>query len=351
MSQTASQNAGVGPQQPAGKVPPQAKVMQAISGLTFSMVIKSAVELGIFRAIKEGFHTIEEMSRSLEVEPSSLRRLLRALAAIGLLNEQQGVYSATELGATLQPGPTPKSIEPLAQYLLHDVVARPMLELSYSVRTGKPSFEKAMGASWYEYCQENQQYLQIMDRAMEAYSKISLPNLLASYPFSGFKVIVDIAGGMGQLLSGILKANPGTRGILFDLPETTERAVPFLKAAGIEGRYEIVPGDMFEKVPAGGELYIISKALNDWDDEHVLRALRNVREAMSQESRLILIEMLGADNAPSPEEVFRDLLFLVCSNGGKVRTESEFRELIGQAGLQISRIIPGQFAIIECLPC
>ncbi len=227
----------------------------------------------------------------------------------------------------------------------------PMTEMSYSIRTGRPSFDKIMGRGWYENTKDDDGVLSIMDNAMKTYSTISLPDILDAYSFTEHNVIVDIAGGMGQMLAGILDSNKRAKGILFDTPETIERAKDYIKSIGFTERCQLIPGDMFKEVPTGGDLYVISKALNDWDDEHVSCVLRNVKKSMGKDSKLILVEQLANGEVPSPEEVVRDLIFLVCTPGGYVRTKAEFNKLIDKSGLKTSRVMTTKsgFSIIECV--
>lgn len=331
-------------------VPPQAVVLGSISGYFGSFVIKTAVELGVFRALKEGINTNEELAAYLELDPNALRRFLRALVSMELLTvNESGQYKATAYGATLQPGPTPQSIEPLVDYILGDFIIEPMMKLGASIRTGKPSFDNS---SWYKSEEINAEQQQIVNRAMEVYSKVSLPAILKSYSFSEYNVIVDVAGGLGQILAGILQFNPNSKGILYDLPSTIERAREYIESTDVAERCELVGGDMFKSIPTGGNLYIISKALNDWDDEHVWTTLKNIRSAMAVDSKLIIIEMLVDDCNPTQEETIRDLLFLAVTPGGGVRTKAEFAALIKKADLEVNQIIPAsdKFCIIECQP-
>lgn len=324
-------------------------VMQTVTGYAFSFVVKAAIEVGVFNELKRGFHTIDEMSENLKVNTSALRRLMRALACINLVVEETpGVFKATGSGESFQSG-NQGSMEPLAKYMLNDKLVSAMMGLTYSVQTGKSSFENINGMSWYEYGKENPGCLKIMDKAMENYSKVSLETLLEAYPFSKFGLIVDIGGGNGQILSEILKENPNSNGILFDQEATIARVNEDPKLYGLDHRCELVAGDMFDKIPAGGDLYLISKVLNDWEDDEVISILKNVKSEMTKESRLIIIESIDKDSKYSPEDIFRDLLFLTLS-AGKVRNEREFVKLIKAAGLDVIdvKLRDDRFSIIEC---
>jgi hypothetical protein len=238
-------------------------------------------------------------------------------------------------------------MEALANYLLDDSTLIPMMKLSESVRTGKPALKQDAESGWYHDYPER---ALLMDKAMAVYSSLSLPALLSCYDFSAFRVLMDIGGGVGQMLTNILTANPALNGIVFDIPETVKRASSHIQSQGLENRCQIIAGDMFTSIPAGADLYLLSKVLNNWDDRHALELLKNIRVAMPDKAKLIIVENLASTASPSMEEVFRDLMFLSCSNGGKVRSLAEFRELITDSGLECLQVIatPASFSIIEC---
>ncbi len=331
------------------KMLPQMRVMQTVTGYAFSFVIKAAMEIDLFNKLKKESNTAKQLSERLKVDASALRRLIRALAFIGLIEEEGGMYKLSDGGQAFAAGNKGKSIEPLAKYMLDDKLVSSMMALSYSIKTGKSTFEKINGVSWYEYGKENPSCLKIMDKAMENYSKINLDTVLVEYPFSNFKLIVDVAGGNGQILSEIIKKNESCKGILFDQKATIERVNSNLKQYGLEKRCELVSGDMFKKVPAGGDLYLISKVLNDWEDDEVINILKNIGASMNDKSKLIIIETIEQDNNYSPQDIYRDLLFLTLS-AGKLRNKEQFKKLILASGLEVIdiKLTKERFSIIEC---
>ena len=106
---------------------------------------------------------------------------------------------------------------------------------------------------------------------------------------------------------------------------------------------------MFEAIPSGGNLYVLSKVLNNWDDRRAVMVLRRVAAVMQPDSRLLLVEMLKS-NTPSYEEVVRDLVLLTSSNGGQVRTAGEFEALLNSAGLALHDIVesPRGYSLLDC---
>jgi predicted O-methyltransferase YrrM len=151
--------------------------------------------------------------------------------------------------------------------------------------------------------------------------------------------VVDVGGGTGALLAAILGATPGLRGILLDRPAVVEGATRHLAAAGVLDRCEVVGGDMFTAVPRGGDAYVFSRVLHDWDDARATVALRNCRRVIEPRGTLVVIEeVILPGDAPGFGKL-SDLNMLV-GPGGQERTEAEYRALYTAAGFALTQVIP-----------
>jgi SAM-dependent methyltransferase len=176
------------------------------------------------------------------------------------------------------------------------------------------------------------------------------PALMESYDFSTINKVVDIGGGHGSLLASILKANPTLKGVLFDLPEVVEAAREI--DAGVAERCEIIGGDFFESVPAGGDAYILKQIIHDWNDDLSIKILQNCHKAMAGNGRVLVIDaVIQPGNVPDLNK-FIDLQMLILTYGGRERTEFEFRSLFEAAGFELMNIFstPSMFNIIEGRP-
>ena len=172
-----------------------------------------------------------------------------------------------------------------------------------------------------------------------------------AYDFSRFTNVVDVGGATGNLLSAILSRHTGPRGVLFDRPHVVLDAPTLLKAHGVEERVMIEAGDFFETVPAGGDAYVLSHVIHDWNDDLCLKILGHCRKAIKPDGRLLIVEMvLPAGDAPHPGKVL-DMVMLVFP-GGQERTEAEYASLLGQAGFRVRRVLPTPSAvsIVEAVP-
>jgi hypothetical protein len=215
--------------------------------------------------------------------------------------------------------------------------------------TGEPVFDRVYGESFFEYLGRRPDEAAQFNAAMTSSSTRSLPALLAAYDFSDCSRIVDVGGGQGTTLRGILEQYPQVTGVLFDLPSVVAEA-DRLRAPGLADRCEFVGGDMFQSVPAGGDAYFLRLIIHDWSDPEAIQILRNCRQAMADHGKLLLIEfVLKPSNEPDFGK-WLDLNMLVLLTG-RERTEVEFQELFAAAGFKLTQIISlGGPSLVEGIP-
>jgi hypothetical protein len=186
---------------------------------------------------------------------------------------------------------------------------------------------------------------------MTSLSSVEISEILAAYDFSRFRRMVDVAGGHGALLHGILSANPRLCGVLADQPAVVAGATA-LQTGAMADRCEVVGIDFFQAVPQDADAYVAKSVIHDWNDHDAVRILKNCRRAIRSDGTLLLIErILRPSNQPDPAK-FVDMVMLVLSPSGRERTDGEFRTLLGEAGFSLARVIPttGALSILESQP-
>jgi predicted O-methyltransferase YrrM len=192
----------------------------------------------------------------------------------------------------------------------------------------------------------------IFDAAMRSTTAQVMDAVVRAYDFSQCRTVVDVGGGHGALLTAILSATPGLRGVLLDLPGVAEGAQPHLAAAGVLDRCEVVGGDMCTAVPSGGDAYMFSRVIHDWDDARAAAALASCRRAMGPTGALLVVEeVIPLGDAPAYGKL-SDLNMLV-GPGGQERTEAEYRALYTAAGFALTQVIPtpSRMSILVGVPC
>lgn len=320
-----------------------------ISGGWIAQAIRVAADLGIADLIADGMKSSDELAQATGSHPRSLYRVMRMLASVGIFSEREpGQFALTPMAELLRSD-SPTSLRGRARFAGGETQWQAWSELRHSVQTGNTAFEYVHGMDVWEYRAQNPAAGAAFNAAMTSLSLQVADAVVEAYDFSGLDVVVDVAGGHGALLTAILHANQGLRGMLTDLPHVAEGAEQAVAEAGLSDRCTVVAGDMFEGVPSGGDRYLLSYIIHDWDDERAIAILKSCRRAMKPDAKVLLIEeIIPPGDQPSFGKL-ADLQMLVAA-GGQERTEDEYRVLCAAAGLRLTRVIPTRVArsIIEC---
>ena len=323
------------------------QVLSQILGSSWiTQAISVAAELGIADFLSDGPLTTRELAEQTRTHSGSLYRLLRALASVGIFaQDTDDRFSLTPL-ADLLRSDVPESQRSFA-IMMGAEFDQAWGELLHSVRTGEPGFEKRFGVSFFHYMTEHPERHSIYDLAMGAFGKEETDPVLDAYDFSTFRTVVDVGGGSGVLLTAILNRHPAVNGILFDLPAVADRARSSFSGLGFDGRVRIEGGDFFSSVPAGADGYVLQHIIHDWEDREAIAILRNCRDAMNSDGRVLVVEtVIPSANEPCFAK-WLDLMMLLVD--GKERTREEYNHLFSAAGLKLNRVIPtsSEVSIIE----
>jgi hypothetical protein len=303
-----------------------------------SQAIHVAASLGVADHLREGPKSVDELAAATRSHGPSLYRLLRALASVGIFVETEGRFALTSLAEYLRSD-VPGSVQAWATMIGRPYAWSTWSSLLHSVATGEPAFPALHGMSAWEYRAAHPDEGAIFDAAMNALATTAAAAVVGGYDFSSIGVLADIGGGQGELLAGLLAANPSMRGILFDQPHVVAGAGSVLADAGVADRCEVISGSFFAAVPSGADAYLLKSVIHDWDDPSAVAILRQCRTVVPASGTLLLVEYLvRPGNEPDPLK-FRDLMMLVMV-GGRERTAEDFRRLLAEAGFRLTEIVP-----------
>lgn len=331
-------------------------MMVLLNGALAARLVHAAAELKIADCLANGPLDVDSLAHNTTTHAPSLRRLLRALAAIGILHETNDRrYELTPLGATLRSA-VAGSMRAWALLVFSDELGRAWDALPHAVRTGENAFHHIFGIDYWSRLASRPEAARRFDEAMQSLTQGVTGLLITHYPFGNYGWIVDVGGGNGSLLLPVLERHQAMRVTLFDLPHVADAARAQVAAAGLADRCEAVGGDMFVSVPPGADAYVLKGVLHNWDNKAALSILRNCRTAMTDQSRLLVIsrilpERIDPADVSAPASFIQDMQMWLNVNG-RERTEQEFRDLLAQASLRLSQIVtvPGPLKVIEIDP-
>jgi hypothetical protein len=324
------------------QLPPSLMLYQLASAHYVSQALYVVAHLGIADLLADGPQTHEALAAKTNTHAPSLRRVLRLLVTAGVFAEGADQrFELTPVGACLRSGPG--SFRAVARLFAGPIAWQSWGDLLNTVRTGEPAFARVFGTDPFRYFADHPDEAAVFDEAMGTFTDLISGAVAAAYTFSSMRSLIDVGGGEGALLIGILRAYPDLRGAIFDLPRLGDRARRQIATAGLGDRCQFVDGDFFEAVPGGFDAYLLKHVIHDWDDTHAVRILESCRHAMAPEAKLLIVEGVYPPRVDallaSRGAAANDVNMLVCT-GGRQRSETEFRALYAAAGLRLTRIVP-----------
>lgn len=315
-------------------------IRQLVTGYQTARALLAADEIGLIEHLQDGAKNISELAHLTETDEPTLERFIRALAAIDLVNVgDKGSVSHTPLADGLRNA---------ARIGVENYLA--WGELPYTLRTGKPAFDRVFGKGFYEYLDSEPAKAQRFNDALAVVSKGWISGVLATVDFSSDSTVADIGGGHGTFLAELLKQHPHLSGILVDQSSVLKHAEPVLADAGVLNRCRIESANFFESLPNGADVSTFCNLLTDWDDASAILILQNCRKAMMDIGRVVVVDrVLPPEGDPGHRSAaFLDIFFLVME-GGRIRTIEDFDKILDAAGFHLTRTAPvgGGFHVLE----
>jgi hypothetical protein len=332
-------------------VPAHVQLIQMCAGAWVAAAVYGAAKIGLADHLADGGRSALELAPVTGTHPPTLHRFMRTLAGLGILTEGDGQrFALTPLGEALKTG-APGSARSTLIAFGGPAFWRSWEEIQYSPDTGKPAFDKVWGMPVFDYLAQHPDAASHFSEAMVGFHGSEPPTVAEAYDFSGVQTIVDVGGATGNMLAAVLSRHPDLRGVLFDLPHVVRDAPALLKARGVEGRVTIETGSFFERVPAGGDAYLLSHIIHDWTEAQCLTILKHCRGAMGPDGRLLIVETVLPEGDVPHQGKLQDLVMMVVP-GGQERTEAEYAALFGKAGFQLRRVVPTSsvVSIVEGVP-
>jgi hypothetical protein len=319
--------------------PPPIPLLEIVTATWRAHALGALARLGVADVLAGGPRPVDEIARAVGADEDSLYRVLRALASDGILAQPEP--RTFGLNAVSDPlrADHPQSVRHSVIQMTSAWNQRAWLDLETTVRDGAPAFARVFGKDLWAYFEDHPEEGQHFHRSMREFTRLDVPLIAAAHDFGVYRSVVDVGGGAGQLLAGLLAAYPSLRGVVYDLAGSVVETRDTLRAAGVEDRAEVQIGSYFDAVPPGHDAYLLRQIVHGHAAGDLARILGNVRAAMKPSSKLLVLETLvpgPEDRWPNPS--FLDLQMLVGS-GGRERTREEMGALFAASGIQLADVV------------
>ena len=312
------------------------KTFEVIFGRWKSQTLYAGVKLGFFECLKLEPRNASDIAKQLSLDFVLTYRLLRALASLGFLKEENDYkFSISTQGKLLQKNhpQTLRDVILLEEGPEHYTIWKHLPEM---IKDGQQdAFLREYGCKAFEYSEKNLEYAKVFGQAMTSYSGTQTAlvlDALSKYDFSKIHHLCDIGGGYGHLLSNLLLKCSHMKGSILELESLTKnKDLTWASKLGVENRCLYVKGDMFREVPSA-DAYILKMILHDWNDDECIKILCNIHRSCSyHDGRVFIVEHL----ITKPEKPHFSKLFdihMMCWGSGRERTAEEYSRLLELSG-------------------
>jgi|APFre7841882724_1041349.scaffolds.fasta_scaffold47145_1 hypothetical protein len=305
---------------------------QIAAGYCLSRGLHVVANLAVADKLDETPRTAAELAVSVGVHPEALGRILRLLCAHGVFESCDGKFRHSPASRMLRTD-HPRSMRDYVRMFGLPPFWATFGELEQSARTGLPVGDMVTSGGLWAYLAQHPEANAIFNATMVTKAHTQIAGVLAAYDFSEYKLIGDIGGGRGHLLSAVLERVPGAKGVLFDLPHVVED-----KAGAATPQLTRQAGDFFkDKLPVC-DAYLVMEVIHDWNDAESISILKAIRRAAPSHARLLLIEEIVPDD-PGPAWSKMLDIHMLALIGGKQRTRREYEALLDAAGFSFKREI------------
>ena len=316
--------------------------------LTTPWCLRVAATLRIPEHIAAGHTEIAALAAAAGCDRDALHAVLGHLVSHGVFTEDPpGHFAANRASRQLA--------EP-SQFLDLDGIggrfAHTWGTLLDYVRTGESAYQDRFGLPFWEDLAAHPRLAADFDALMGPVGH-GVPDydIELTAGWDRVRTVVDVGGGTGALLASLLQQHPQAQGILVDLPGPVARSAEIMRGAGVAGRVATQAQSFFDPLPAGADVYLLSRVLHDWDDAAAGAILRRCAEAAGSAGRVLVIESHAAPDGDSAAFAEMNLRMLVLA-GGRERTIDDYAALAAAAGLRVTAVhdITERYVIIECVP-
>jgi hypothetical protein len=308
-----------------------ARLLRMMYDFTVSRALYAACELGVADALGGDSLTAAELAAATDLPEDSVVRLMRLLVAVGVFHRDDADrYACTALGQLLR-GDDEFSIRDEFRQQLEFLAWADVLP---SLRAGSAALTLSGGRGYYQRLDQAADDRQRFLRACRSRSRSVFAALLARHPWPAAATVVDLGGGLGHHLEGVLAAQPTAYGMLYDQADVVAVARTQPRAESVESRMRYQAGDFMVDPLPKADTYLLGNILHNLPDAPASALLSRVRTEVPGCRRLVIAEQVLPERGNHPA-LANDLWMLVLL-GGRERTADEYRSLLAGAGWELA---------------
>ncbi len=301
------------------------------------LLLAAAVHLDLFSRLETRALNRHEICSTLGIRDRPADVMMTLFTAMGLVERRDGRFGLTPLSRSFLTRGSKQSLIPYFASLGQRSACRSMLRV---LRTGEPASWADSNQQEWVSAMEDAGFAESFTAAMDSRGAYFAPLLAKSLNCGDRTRLLDIGGGSGIYACHLVLQYPQLQASILEKPPADTVAGGFVSRMDLAGRIGIVAGDMFDEIPSGYDVHLLSNVLHDWDQANVERVLARSFHALLPGGLIAIHDTHIDADKTGPLEVAEYSVLLMYSTEGKCYSVSELNGLLEAAG----------FNDFECAP-
>ncbi|MBI4773377.1 MAG: methyltransferase domain-containing protein [Deltaproteobacteria bacterium] len=313
----------------------------------YSEVLFTALDLNLFGCIEAGNQDLDRLACAASCRKESLDRLLRVLERLELVCRTNEGWSNNPIARLyLIPG----SESYMGDFFLYRRYIRPKWSgLTQAVSPDRNASARIEAQQGEDYECRTERYV----RALDALARVKAPEIVSLIQSQTWESpILDVAGGAGALSRALIKTRPGSRAVLFELPEVLSAAKMLYPDPADWESIETSEGDFrthrFDREQVFG-LVLLSNFLHAYGPEEARLLLHKALGLLAPDGLLVIHDYFPDRFGHSPHKgVLYDLNMMLNTYNGACHDTAHVGEWISEAGMThvATRDLPSDTSVI-----
>ncbi|MFZ6026773.1 MAG: methyltransferase [Chloroflexota bacterium] len=303
------------------------------------MLITAIGELDFFNWLAQHPADRRTVCTGLDLAARPADVMLTLFSAMGLLDQQNGVFSLSTLAKEHLLGDSAWDLGPYFLSLKERPICKDILAV---LRTGRPFgwANKPDEQAWAQ-AMEDEAFAQKFTAAMDSRGAYLAPKMAQALDCTSNRRLLDIAGASGVYACAVVQAHAHMRAAVLEKPPVDKAARRAVERRGLAQRVAVLAGDMFgDPLPSGYDLHLYSHVLHDWDEAAVQQLLRQSYAALPPGGRLAIHDAHLNAEKTGPLAVAEYSVLLMLSTEGKCYSVGEMQTMLAQAGFAEATCVP-----------
>jgi hypothetical protein len=305
------------------------------TGYMGTCVLLAALELNVFDELMKKKSDAHELGKTLNLQPKPMERLLVALTSLKLLERAEGRYACSPETERYLVKSSPSYFGDYYRFQVRHCLMPDFIRLDELIRDDRA----IMADDWGEFMSDPER-ARLFILGQHSASQGGGRMLATVFDFSGYKNMVDLAGGSGACSIAACQSNPELTSVIVDYPNVLKVAEEVVAKEGLSDRITMQAGDISKDDWPAGDLMLISLVISGFAKESQIEVFRKCFDRLPSGGTIVVHDFLMNKDYSGP---LLSGLYNLTSVEGVPNSGEDMAGLIMEAGFiepVVKRVIP-----------